>query len=84
MVCEILCLPAITLLIVISEKLGLSEGVTGIFIGALTIGIAEIENKLINKLAKKFDKKEFIPFQLTIIILVNLIIVAWLFNTIRI
>jgi len=84
MVCEILCLPAIALLVVISEKLGLSEGVTGIFIGALTIGIAEIENKLINKLAKRFGKEEFIPFQKPLIIFINLIIVAWLFNTIRI
>lgn len=76
MVCSIICAPAITLLGFISEWLGLGQGVTGIFLGAIVVWISEVESNWLIKKAKKKGKDYMFKFQSPIITIFNLIVVA--------
>ena len=89
MVCSIICAPAITLLAWLSDKLGLSGGVTGIFIGALVVWVSELQSNFLFKLRDKLKLKgkikgdrfghgQLIPFQTAIITIINLILFAFL------
>lgn len=76
MVCSILCAPAITVLVWISEKLGFPEGVTGLFLGALVVWFAELQSNLIYKKREKKGKKTGIWVK-PLIIIINLVLVAY-------
>ena len=84
MVCEVVCLPVITFLAYLCKLMGLPEGVLGIFLGALLVGLGEIEGKLLRKIAERKGKEVLFPFQTAILIIINLIVGAVLVTIIQI
>ena len=83
MVCSAICAPAITILAWLSDLLGLSPGVTGIFIGALVVWGSEEQIKWFNRIAKRRGKKQLFPLQTPIVILSNLGIIAFTVEYLR-
>lgn len=81
MVCELVCLPAIALLTWLADKLGFPQGVVGIFLGALLVGLAEVSSKGLKYIAKKkFNKDVLFPFQTAILTILYLIMGALILN----
>lgn len=83
MVCSLVCAPAITLLAWLSDQVGLSHGVTGIFIGALVVWLAEVQSNQLFKIAKKKGEDYPFPFQTAIITILNLILFAYLITALE-
>ncbi len=77
MVCSLICAPLITLLAWLSDLLGLGQGITGIFLGALIVWFSELESNWLFKIAEKKGRKYLFPFQTAIITLFNLISLAF-------
>ena len=83
MVCSVVCAPAITVLAWASDKIGLSDGVTGIFIGALVVWFSELQSEFLFKIAKKRGKEYLFPFQTAIIMIINLIAFAYMVSALK-
>lgn len=81
MVCEIVCIPAIAIMAWLANLFGLPESVVSLFLGALVVGLSELES---NFLKKKFavpkGKKVLFPFQTASITIFNLILISLLLN----
>lgn len=79
MVCEILCLPIIAGITWLAIFLGFPESVVSLFLGALVVGLSELESNILKKrFAVPRGKRVIFPFQTLIITLFNLIVAAFL------
>lgn len=83
MVCSLICAPAISLLAWLSDKIGLEAGVTGMFIGALVVWLAEQQSNWLFKIAEKKGNKYLFPFQTAIITILNLIAFAYMITALK-